>query len=221
MSLATLGYQLIPSFITEDLANQINDELAQLNILKNRGGIRNIDKLVPSISNFANSELILTLATKLLNNEAKLVRAILFNKSESQNWLVGWHQDKKVSISARDERLAWKAWSIKDSVVHASPPLDVLESIITVRIHLDEATKNNGCLKVIPKSHNQGILSQDEINKIVCEHKIDFIEAPRNSALIMMPTLLHASSKATKPTSRKVLHLEFSSYQLPYGLSWS
>ena len=41
--------------------------------------------------------------------------------------------------------------------------------MITFRVHLDDADKNNGCLKVIPESHKLGILSHIEITQAVTE----------------------------------------------------
>ena len=38
--------------------------------------------------------------------------------------------------------------------------------------------------------------------------------------LLMRPLLLHASSMATIPSHRRVIHLEYVNYQLPSGLEW-
>ncbi len=43
---------------------------------------------------------------------------------------------------------------------------------------------------------------------------------PRGGALLMRPLLLHASSPATGPGHRRVLHIEYASGPLPGGLKW-
>jgi len=95
------------------------------------------------------------------------------------------------------------------------PPVEVLNSMVTFRIHLDACTEQNGCLSVVPKSHMLGILTQKQIS----EQSKYFVSvqcpAPAGSALVMRPHLLHASSKGTAPSQRRVLHLEYSDYKLP------
>jgi hypothetical protein len=39
-------------------------------------------------------------------------------------------------------------------------------------------------------------------------------------ALLMRPLLLHASSRSTRATHRRVLHLEYAWFPLPDGLAW-
>jgi len=38
--------------------------------------------------------------------------------------------------------------------------------------------------------------------------------------LVIRPLLLHASSSCAIPKSRRVIHLEFASAELPHGLDW-
>jgi hypothetical protein len=40
----------------------------------------------------------------------------------------------------------------------------------------------------------------------------------RGGALVMRPLILHASSKATEPTQRRVLHFVFGPKELPLGV---
>lgn len=93
--------------------------------------------------------------------------------------------------------------------------------MITIRIHLDQANEKNGCLSLIPKSNELGILSQTDINQCVSQYCPVICEVPEGSALIMRPHILHSSSKAESPTQRRILHLEYSSYQLPEGVNWA
>ena len=111
-------------------------------------------------------------------------------------------------------------WSVKAGISHVQPPRAILEQMLTVRIHLDRTDESNGALKVIPGSHRQGKLSNLEIDRwkqvstgISCNYEAGGI-------LLMRPLLLHASSIAIVPSHRRVIHLEYTSCQLPGGLEW-
>ena len=92
--------------------------------------------------------------------------------------------------------------------------------MVTFRLHLDDANEDNGCLKVTPKSHESGILAHAQIEELVNTRKPYNCEAETGDLLIMRHHLLHASSKSLNPDHRRVVHLEYSNYQLPKGLSW-
>lgn len=221
MSFDEFGFELIPKFISSKTADLVLEEIEQELSTCKGGGIRNADKKFSSISSLATSNGMLSHASKYLSGSPLLVRAIVFDKSPSNNWLVMWHQDKTVALTSKFEKSGWGPWSLKDGIDHVQPPLEALENMITFRIHLDESTLKNGCLKVIPESQLAGLLSQDNIYRYVESHTAKIIEAPALSALAMRPHLLHASSKATQPSRRRILHLEYSSYELPSGVSWA
>jgi ectoine hydroxylase-related dioxygenase (phytanoyl-CoA dioxygenase family) len=110
-------------------------------------------------------------AEKYLTGEPKLVRVILFDKTAANNWLVTWHQDKTVAVSQRHDISGWGPWSIKDGVHHVQPTIDVLNQMVTFRIHLDDSMEEKGCLRLIPKSHTNGIMSHEEIQHYVRRHE--------------------------------------------------
>ena len=93
--------------------------------------------------------------------------------------------------------------------------------MVTLRIHLDPADINSGCLKVIPNSHRAGLLSQKDIEQIIQQQSDVVCEAEVGDVLVMRPHLLHASSKAQNLSQRRVLHLEYSGYSLPEHVSWA
>lgn len=221
MSFSEEGFDLMDDFIASHIAEEVISEVDSALLANKGGGIRNAEKKFCSIAALANSELILARVAEYLNGSPRLVRAIIFDKTAANNWLVAWHQDKTVSVSHLFEEKGWGPWSIKDGVNHVQPPLDVLNSMLTLRIHLDATTSDNGCLKIIPKSHSEGILNQDDISLYVDDAVISLVEAEALSALVMRPHLLHASNKALKPSRRRVLHLEYSTYSLPAGVNWA
>jgi hypothetical protein len=46
------------------------------------------------------------------------------------------------------------------------------------------------------------------------------VPAKRGDALLMRPLVLHASSKSSGSSLRRVLHFVFGPQALPYGLAW-
>ena len=214
------GFELIKQFISPEIVQTLIDEITNSNELKSPHGIRNAEKKFDCIAKLANTEKIISEAQSILGKKPQLVRAIFFDKNPDKNWLVSWHQDKTVSVNKKEHIDGWGPWTLKDNTHHVQPSESILNNMITFRIHLDDTNADNGCLKVIPKSHTRGVLKQTTIDDIV--KRTAFIECEANAGdlLIMRPLILHASSKAISPSHRRVIHLEFSDYELPDGLNW-
>jgi ectoine hydroxylase-related dioxygenase (phytanoyl-CoA dioxygenase family) len=215
------GFEITCNFMSAEWILHILHDIEQTALNLDVTGIRHIDKKLNSISAYLASAEFSQSAKPYLTSEHKLVRAILFNKTPEANWYVTWHQDRTISVSEKFDHPEWKNWSLKEGQLHVQPPLAVLENMVTIRIHLDEATQDNGCLKIIPGSHQMGLMSQDEIYKLVAQNSCIYCEAKTGDALIMRPHLLHASSKSIDPSQRRVLHLEFSDWILPQGICWN
>lgn len=220
MSFREDGFEIIEEvFSSKDLV-PINEEFSLLESSIIGGGLRNADKKLSSVRSLLSSQTLSTLIQNYLPGHAQLVRAILFVKTQSNNWLVTWHQDKTVSVSQKFESAGWGPWSQKDGVLHVQPPPGVLSHMVSFRVHLNASTEENGCLKLIPNSHSGGLLSQAAISSYPKEAAINCL-APLGSVLVMRPHVLHASSKATNSNPRRILHLEYSSYKLPAGVHWA
>src|SRR5262249_2283791 len=141
-----------------------------------------------------------TEGTKVPSPNIRPIKAILFDKTEGVNWSLVWHQDNVISVTERpantDEFRGFEAWSEKVGIPHVRPPVEILESILAARIHIDDCPADNGALKVIPGSHAHGRLSDDEINKWKsCETAV-ICPARKGDVLFMRPLLLHSSSKS-------------------------
>jgi ectoine hydroxylase-related dioxygenase (phytanoyl-CoA dioxygenase family) len=214
------GFELTKNFMSAEWIDRILHDIEKTALDLDVSGIRNIDKKLNSISAYLASAEFAENAKSYLTSQHKLVRTILFNKTPNTNWYVTWHQDKTVSVSEKFDDLEWKNWSVKEGVLHVQPPLAVLENMVTIRIHIDDTNRNNGCLKVISGSHRKGLLSQDQITEIVARDNVVYCEARAGDALIMRPHLLHASNKSTDPSHRRILHLEFGDWVLPAGSIW-
>jgi hypothetical protein len=148
------------------------------------------------------------------------VRGIYFDKRPESNWLVSWHQDLTLAVKERVDMEGFGPWSVKDGITHVQPPIDLLEKMVTVRLHLDDADSLNGALRVLPKTHRKGRLNAESIQTLRAEEEDFVCEAAAGDVLLMRPLLLHASSRSTCLRSRRVLHIEYAGFNLPAPLEW-
>lgn len=186
-----------------------------------RGGIRNLLALVPEVRELAFSGAIQGLVERALGRTAVPVRAILFDKTREANWKVPWHQDLTVAVARRVDVAGFGAWSVKAGVVHVQPPVEILEQMIAVRVHLDSCGKENGALRVIPGSHGKGRFSEEQISSAVAGNEPILCCCDRGDVVLMRPLLLHSSSACRSPLHRRVIHIEYCSATLPGGLEWA
>ncbi|WMJ74055.1 WYL domain-containing protein [Cytophagaceae bacterium ABcell3] len=147
-------------------------------------------------------------------------KAIYFDKPPQSNWYVTWHQDNTINVKEKKEVCGFYGWTKKGNVISVCPPEDILKKTLTIRIHLDETNENNGGLKVIPGSHNKR-LSDSEINVITQSTLPMNVELDTGGIHLMRPLLLHSSAKVTNQKQRRVIHIEFSTVNLPEGLEWA
>ncbi|PUA30241.1 MAG: hypothetical protein B0W54_06940 [Cellvibrio sp. 79] len=213
MNFLTQGFELIENIILPNDMDDIHQEIDQLQE-PDSAGIRHADTKLSTLQQLAKSSLVLQLVEYYMQDNPQLMRCILFNKTAEQNWLVSWHQDKTLCMPRKFEHPDWGPWSIKDGLDHTQPPLHILNKMVTLRFHLDDNHRENGCLKVLPESHRQGILSTLQIQSLSETIAPTYCLAPKGSVLAMKPLLVHASSKATKPDRRRVVHMEFVPTQL-------
>ena len=221
MSFDELGFEMIESVLTLETVQTLLAELTKLTVKPLSGGIRRIEQQVEQVATLATSVEMLAIAGRYLSSQPKLVRAIYFDKSPMNNWLVSWHQDRTVSVSERFEAEGWKLWTLKAGAWHIQPPLDVLERMVTIRLHLDDAKIANGCLKIMPCSHKLGILPTGAVLEHIVQEQVVYCEVLAGDAVVMRPHILHASEKSSESLPRRILHFEYSDYQLPTGISWS
>lgn len=184
-------------------------------------GFRNLLKQCEGVRRIAESKEIREIVEPLQGKKTKPVRSIFFDKTPASNWYVTWHQDLSIAVERRIETEGYGPWSLKDGTVHTQPPKKILESIVSLRIHLDECPEENGAIKFIAGSHRDGIFKPAEIAECLKGKTSIACPAERGDIILMRPLILHSSSKSIKPGHRRVLHLEFSAAILPNGLSWT
>lgn len=186
-----------------------------------RAGLRNLLSQSSSARQLATHPTVRDLPEALLGAGAFVVRAILFDKTPETNWKVPWHQDRTIAVRERRDVDGFGPWSTKDGVVHVEPPADVLERMVTVRLHLDDCGLDNGPLRVLEGSHRAGKLDTEAIDRAKAMLVESTCTVPRGGVVAFVPLLLHASSPAPAPAHRRVVHLEFAADPLPGGLEWA
>lgn len=156
----------------------------------------------------------------LLPNGLSPVRSILFDKTPGENWPVPWHQDLTIAVESNVAIDGYGPWTEKEGVPHVQPPVKLLRSMVTLRIHLDETNSSNGALKLIPGSHLLGRISSDQVPSHVTEKQIT-AECHPGDVLAISPLVLHSSRRSEAPKNRRILHFEYAKRsELDPGLSW-
>ena len=182
--------------------------------------IRNLFDVAPAIRELARCDAIRRLACMVLGENCFALQALLLDKIPDANWKVPFHQDLYLPLAARKDAEGFSGWSEKAGVVYVKPPVRVLENVLTLRVHLDECGAENGPLRVIPGSHRAGEIAGPAIKQWQETKSVISCLASRGSVLLMRPLLLHASSPAQSPAHRRVIQLQFTHQELPFGLEW-
>lgn len=174
----------------------------------------------PEIRDLARSKPIRALVEPVLGPNCFAVRGIFFDKVAGANWKVPYHQDLSIAVKEKIAVEGFGPWSTKAGAVHVQPPREILEKMLTVRLHLDDCGAQNGALRVIAGSHELGKLDAAQIAQVRENGAEITAEVGQGGALLMRPLLLHASSPSQIPAHRRVIHLEFAADELPDGLEW-
>jgi ectoine hydroxylase-related dioxygenase (phytanoyl-CoA dioxygenase family) len=222
------GYAVLPTVFDPDSVEAMTDALERAFAAENEAALRsqegtvyaarNVLTLWPDIAEVWRQPAMTLALAEVLGPAFGLVRTLFFDKPPQQTWALPWHKDLTIAVhdNRRPSALFGKP-TRKAGVPHVEAPREVLEQMLTARIHLDEVTEENGPLKVIPGSHRGGKeLALDSTPPIL-------VMARRGDVLLMRPLLAHCSGCSHPGTSRhrRVLHLEFAaSPELPDGYAW-
>lgn len=181
--------------------------------------IRQFLKEIPEIKSLIFNDMIQRVIKEVFGEKYVVVKSIYFDKPETSNWYVAYHQDLTISVDKKVEMQGFGPWTTKQNQFAVQPPLTILENIYTIRIHLDDTDENNGALKVIPGSHTKGIYRPETIDWTVETENICKVE--KGGIMLMKPLTLHGSNRTTNGKKRRVIHIEFSDSELPEQLNWS
>ncbi|MDR6462952.1 phytanoyl-CoA dioxygenase family protein [Chryseobacterium sediminis] len=220
------GFGVINNVFSQKELEEINHVLQNIDTSKENFrksedlfAIRQFLKEVPEIKELIFNENIQRVIKEIFGEKYFVVKSIYFDKPETSNWYVAYHQDLTISVDKKLDLPEFGPWTTKKNQFAVQPPLDILENIYTIRIHLDDTDENNGALKVVPKSHAKGIYRPETIDWTIETEEICNVE--KGGIMMMKPLTLHGSNRTTNGKKRRVIHIEFSDRELPEVLQWS
>lgn len=214
------GFLVVRGVFGPQQIGELRDAVAPLLERCGSAGVRGLVEKADVVRGVAESSGIRSLVDMALGDGGRLVRSILFNKHPEANWHVTWHQDLAIATRERHDVEGFSNWSVKGDIPHVQPPVSVLERMVTVRLHLDDADESNGALWVSPGSHRRGRLDAGRAAEMADQLGKHLCTAKAGDVLLMKPLVLHASRKATSSASRRVVHFEFANVLLPVPLQW-
>lgn len=224
--ISTNGFTVIENVFSAKETEDILAEIQQTNTSKptfrktnDLFAMRRFLKEVPQALPIIFTERFNSIINQLFGKDFFVVKSIYFDKPEESNWFVSYHQDLTISVDKKIDVDGFGPWTVKQNQYAVQPPLEILESNFTIRIHLDDTDENNGALRVIPKSHLKGIYRPETIDWN--EEKETVCPVPKGGIIIMKPLLLHSSKRTVNNKRRRVIHIEFSNSTLRERLQWS
>lgn len=191
-------------------------------------GSRNVLEWWPEVTETLGSPALRAILDRVLGPRAGVVRVLFFDKPPERSWTLPWHKDLTIQVSGdREIELPADPDSVtgdgfsrptfKQGIPHVEAPARLLERMLSLRLHLDDQTEENGPLRVIPGSHRDGkaLSSVAPVERTVL--------GPAGSILLMRPLLTHASGHAADGTARhrRVLQFELAGDPDPGdGFAW-
>jgi hypothetical protein len=218
------GFAIVPKVLSlseviaarEACARALTGAEAASSVLADRDGAaygaRNLLQLWPGVADLARTPKLASLLTQILGPDAGLVRVLYFDKPPGHSWALPWHRDLTIAVKQHGSMGRFNRPTTKAGVPHVEAPRDLLATMLTVRIHLDDVTEANGPLRVIPGSHET---TADRAEVI--------LRCRAGDAVLMRPLLLHASGHSAEGHTehRRTVHLELApSQELGEGYEW-
>ncbi len=180
---------------------------------------RNLLDAIPEVKTFWRGGAIAATLREVLGTRFGMVRVLFFDKPPDRSWALAWHQDTAIAVKNRDALPSahFSRPTIKAGVPHLIASDAILRRMLTMRVHLDEVTDENGPLRVIPESHRSKGCAGLGIEWA------ETIHALAGDVLAMRPLISHSSGASHPGTTRhrRILHLEFAAdATLPDGYRW-
>lgn len=218
------GYVLLPSvFCPEEVAGLIascrrmlHEAVGDPAVLANKYGpaygARNLLQLWPEVVQVARKPALAVVLRHVLGPGSGIVRALYFDKPPGHSWTLPWHRDYTIAVKAHGPIGRFQKPTLKAGVPHVEAPVELLARMLTMRVHLDNMTVENGPLRVIPGSH-KGREDREAVT----------IYGQAGDVLLMRPLLLHGSGHSVDGTAqhRRIVHLECApAGPLPDNYEW-
>jgi hypothetical protein len=149
------------------------------------------------------------LASAVLGDRAVPLDATFFDKHARANWTVPGHQDRVVAVAPTTAR----KHRIRDGIAYAELDAKTLAGLVALRIHFDATDGDTGALCVVPGSHLNGVMPNEQILNVPLDQYVP-CAAGAGDVLILRPLLLHRSSPSRGEGQRRVLHVVYGTQEL-------
>ncbi|MDX1996277.1 MAG: phytanoyl-CoA dioxygenase family protein [Thermoanaerobaculia bacterium] len=117
-----------------------------------------------------------------------LFRAMIMNKPAGQGTYLPWHQD------------GGDVWKLDR------------DPLVTIWVALDPATRENGCMEVIPESHRLGLLTKEgsnlrpeDVERHCSPERIHSLEVPAGHGVLLHNWLIHRSGVNPSSVPRRAM----------------
>ena len=100
------------------------------------------------------------------------------------------------------------------------PPFNLIERMVTLRIHFDPIDGGNAPLLIAPGSHRHGLIADSATDEMVAQCEVFACLAEAGDVWAYSTPILHASQAVGPGRRRKVLQVDYSPDDLPDGLDW-
>ena len=211
--LHTEGYAVIPNVLSEAQCAQLLQHTAPF---QTRSRSSRTALSLPWCQELARHLKTHPAIKPLLVPDAVAVQCTYFEKSADRNWLVSIHQDLSAPVAQRIDHPQLQGWSEKEGQVFMQPPESIMRQMLALRLHLEPCTETDGPLKVYPRTHHHIDYAPDSAQ----DREEITLTAATGTVIAMRPMTLHASSKASGHSKRRLLHFLMGPADLPYGLQW-
>lgn len=202
-------------------------ESPDIGMLRSRGslyGSRSLLRVMPEVVELAHERSIRSLMRAILGDGWGVVRGLFFDKPPERSWTLPWHRDRTIAVASLESYGACEGFSnptTKAGIPHLVAPEWLLQRMLTLRIHLDEVTHENGPLVVQPGSHR----CEQVDDELATNRDADMvpIHCRAGDVLVMRPLLAHTSQLSMPGTQRhrRIIHLELAPASvLPSPLIW-
>lgn len=151
---------------------------------------------------------------------AKPVRIVSFDKSESLNWKLGWHQDRVIAVQERHDCPGFTNWSQKAGKWHCEPPETILNGMLFVRIHIDACDETNGAMVFARGSHRSGKARREAGADTSNRYSHETCIAEPGDVLVLNMLTWHMSPASETLSPRRSLRVDFALEDLPAPLQW-
>ncbi|MEJ2904271.1 phytanoyl-CoA dioxygenase family protein [Pedobacter panaciterrae] len=203
------GYIILEKYLKDNECIQMITSLKKLGVFDytHEASAGNLLCTSPELYNFAEQT-----ARQLLGEggmQLSPIKAFILDKSIENNWYIPWHQDLKIAVKQILQVEGYTNWTLEAGIPHTEPPLNILEGITTLRVHLDNCTKRNGAIYILPKTHNRGKLTSSQIEEAVTNETALCCEVQQGGVMIFKPLLLHNSPLSQQEMPRRILQIEY------------